>query len=145
MMHMIERDYETNLRYASILLTEGKIDDMMNIVNGRLGPSSINVHKAIEIGRVTLQEFERTWPAGFYDTIPKKVTNMTVTKQYVRVGEVKVIDTGLIYSRVIGLQASSRDVDVNDVFSHELAPIPTSLLTEVGEMSISKAKSVLKK
>ena len=36
-------------------------------------------------------------------------------------------------------------MDINDVLSHELAPIPTSLFTEVGEMRISKAKSVLKK
>ena len=46
---------------------------------------------------------------------------------------------------MIGLRVSSRDVDINDVFSHELAPIPTSMFTEVGEMRISKAKSVLKK
>ena len=103
MMHTIERDYETNLRCASILLTEEHPIDIVNIVSGRLGPSSVNVHNTIEIGRVHMQEFESMRPAGFYDTIPKKVTTMTVGCGVVWVGEVKVFDTGLIYSRVIGL------------------------------------------
>ena len=76
-------------------------DDIVNIVSGRLGPSTANVHNTIEIGRVQM------W--------------------------------------VIRLQASSRDVDIYDVLSHELAPIPTSMFTEVEETRISKAKYVLKK
>ena len=35
------------------------------------------------------------------------------------------------------------DVDVKDVFSHELAPVPTSMFTQDG-MRIFKAKSQLK-
>jgi hypothetical protein len=35
-------------------------------------------------------------------------------------------------------------VDIKDVLAHELAPIPTSMFTETGEMRCSKAKSVLK-
>jgi hypothetical protein len=92
-----------------------------------------------------MQTFESTWPKGLYDTIPRKVRTMTVTKNYVAVGEVKVFDIGLIYSRVIGLQASSRQVDIDDVLAQEWAPIPTSMFIETGEMRISKAKSVLKK
>ena len=52
-------------------------------------------------------------------------------------------DTELIYSRVIGLSAT-RNVDFSDVISHELAPIPTSLFTESGEMSIPSNKAILK-
>jgi len=55
-----------------------------------------------------------------------------------------VFETNLIYSRVLGLQASSREVDIKDVLAHELAPVPTSMFTETGEMRCSKAKSVLK-
>ena len=61
-----------------------------------------------------------------------------MTKQHVRVGEVKVFDTGLAYSRVIGLQASSRDVDINDVLSHELAPIPTWELEKLKTRTLDK-------
>jgi hypothetical protein len=112
----------------------------VNIVTGRIGTSSVNAHKAIAIGISQMQTFESTWPTGFYDTIPRKITTMTVTKKHVSVGEVKVFDIGLIYSRVIGLQASSREVDIDDVLAHELAPIPTSMFTESGEMRISKGE-----
>ena len=111
-------------------------DNIVNIVTGRIVPPSANVHNAIEVGRVQMREFESTRPTGFNDTIHKKIVSMTVTKKHVRVGEVKVFDTNLIYSRVIGLQASSREVDINDVLSHELAPIPTAMFTEAGEMRI---------
>jgi hypothetical protein len=55
-----------------------------------------------------------------------------------------MFDTNLIYSRVVDLQASSREVDIEDVLVHELTPIQTSMFTETGEMRCSKAKSVLK-
>ena len=62
-----------------------------------------------------------------------------------QVGKHKLLNIDLIYSRVIGLQASSRDCDPRNLFSYELAPIPTSMFTEQGEMRISKGKSLLKK
>ena len=37
------------------------------------------------------------------------------TKKSIKVGAVKVYDTNLIYSRVIGLQASDRPVDIADI------------------------------
>jgi len=63
----------------------------------------------------------------------------------VKVGAVKVFDTNLIYSRVIGLQDSGRDIDINDVLGHELAPVPTSMFDDTGCMRIAKPKSTLKK
>ena len=43
-------------------------------------------------------------------------------------------------ARVIALLSSDRDVDVNDVFSYELAPVPTAMFMKDG-MRICKAKS----
>ena len=40
---------------------------------------------------------------------------------------------------------SSRDVDLKDVFSHELAPVSTSMFEDSGEMRITKSKSTLKR
>ena len=52
----------------------------------------------------------------------------------------------MIYGRVIGIQASSRDIDIKKVLSHELvAPVPTSMFHDSGAMRIYKAKSDLKK
>ena len=62
-----------------------------------------------------------------------------------KVGTVNVFDTNLIYSRVIGRQASGRDTDIKDVLGHELAPVPTSMFDDTEDMRIAKSKSSLKK
>ena len=41
----------------------------------------------------------------------------------------------MINSRVIGIHASSRDIDIKKVLSHELAPVPTSMFHDSGAMS----------
>ena len=52
-------------------------------------------------------------------------------------------DTDLIYSRVMGLM-SSRDIDLKELFFHELAPVPTSMFEGNGDMRITKSKAKLK-
>ena len=120
-------------------------DEIINIATGEIGSASINVHDAISIGKQQLEEFESSWPDGFYRTIPKKVKTMTsnAKSNTDSVGDKSCVDLNAIYSRVIGLLASSQEVDIHDVFSHELAPVPTSMFTENG-MRIAKNKSVLK-
>ena len=66
------------------------------------------------------------------------------TKRSIKVGAVKVYDTNLIYSRVIGLQASDRPVDIADLLAHEHARVPSPLFTDSGELRTASAKSVLK-
>ena len=119
-------------------------ENIINIVNGMIGPSSVNVDEAIDIGTRQMKEFEESLPDGFYETISKKVETMAITKKSFRVGDSKVYNTELIYSRVIGLQASSREVNITDVMSCELSPIPTGLFSDSGDMRISKSKSTLK-
>ena len=46
------------------------------------------------------------------------MTTMAVTKKSVPVGDTKVYDMNAIYSSVIGLLASGREIDLNDLFSH---------------------------
>ena len=48
-------------------------------------------------------------------------------------------------SRIIGLHASGRDIDIEQVLRCELAPIPTALFEDSDEMRHSKSKSELKK
>eukprot|EP00057_Strongylocentrotus_purpuratus_P006687 XP_011661161.1 PREDICTED: uncharacterized protein LOC105436849 isoform X1 [Strongylocentrotus purpuratus] len=121
--------------------------NIVNVVNGQIAPESVNVDRVVETGAQQMGEFERKLPGGFYDTISKKVQTMAVMKKSIfriDVGDSKVYDTKLIYSRVIGLQASSRDVEFHDVISCELSPIPTALFDEYGDMDISKSKAALK-
>ena len=120
-------------------------ETIINVVNGMIGPSSVSVDKAIEVGTRQMKEFERKLPDGFYESIPMKIETMAAMKKSLKVGDNKVYNTELIYSRVIGLQASPRDISISEVISCELSPVPTALFNDSGEMRISKSKSDLKK
>ena len=116
---------------------------LMNIASGRIATDKVNAHKAIEIGREQLNTYIASWPEGFDMTIPKKVVTMAVAKKGIRVGSTEVFDATLIYSRVLGLMAT-RYINFQEVLKHELAPMPTSMFDEKGEMRIAKNKSVIK-
>ena len=119
--------------------------NIVNIVSGQMADNTVNVHEAGRIGTKKMQEFEKGWPKGFRDTIPKCVKTIADSKKQIKIGSQKVCNTSVNYSRVIGIQASSRDIDIKKVLSHELAPVPTSMFHNSGVMRICKAKSDLKK
>ena len=119
-------------------------DGIINVVIGMIVPSSVNIDQAIGIGTRQMEELERKLPKVFYGTIQIKVETMAVMKKSIKVGDSKVYNTNLIYSRVIGLQTSSRDVNIEEVMSCELSPVPTALFNDTGERRISKSNTVLK-
>ncbi len=121
---------------------------LVNIVTGRVQSSAtVNVHKSVEIGSKQSREFTEDLPEGFHHKIERRITSMADTKKSVNIGTQKVFDTNLIYSHVICLQASNRDVylDIDHLMSHELAPLPTALFSDSGDMRISTSKSILKR
>ena len=61
---------------------------------------------------------------------------MAVMRKGIPIGAKVLYDTELVFSRVIGLQASSREVNFMDVLSYELAPIPTALFDDSGKMMV---------
>ena len=70
---------------------------------------------------------------------------MDVTRKHVNIGAEKMFNTTLLFSRVIGLQASSREeIYIRNLLSYELAPVPTSMFTDSGDMRIRKSKAHLK-
>ena len=107
-------------------------DKLVNVANGSHAPSQVNVDQAVSIGNEQLIDFENRPLAGFWESIQKKVKTMAMSKKGITVGPKVLYDTQLIFSRVIGLQASSRDVNFKDVLSYELAPIPTALFEDSG-------------
>lgn len=119
--------------------------NIVNIVSGQVADNNVNVQDAVSIGTASMKEFEKSWPEGFQNTISKKVKTISDSQKHVKVGKEKVYDCTVIYSRVIGIQASTRNIDIKKVLSHELAPVPTSMFHESGTMRICKAKAELKK
>jgi hypothetical protein len=127
------------------LNTDQNRDSVVNVVTGEVADKSVNVYNSVKIGTAQMKDFEGKLPEGFYDTITKKIVTMSTSKKHVKVGQEKVFDTSLIYSRVLGLQASGRTVDIHHVLSHELAPVPTALFDDNGELRIPKSKASLKR
>lgn len=53
-------------------------------------------------------------------------------------------DMNIIYSRIIGLQARGHDIYIKAVPFYELAPVPTSMFDQTGEMRAFTSKSFFK-
>ena len=92
-----------------------------------------------------MKEFENGWPKNFNDKLSRVVKTQVESGKYIKVGYTKVFNTELIYARVIEFQASSQEIDIKQLLSYELSPVPTAMFSESGEMRVAKAKSVLKK
>ena len=119
--------------------------NIVQIVGGRIATDpTVNVHEAVAIETEITKHYESTWPGGFHDTLCKKVRTMAIMKKHIHVGSAKVYDTNLIYSLIIGVQASGRDMNLNKLLKYELAPIPASMSTNNGKIRLATSKSTLK-
>ena len=108
--------------------------------------ADLNVHLALDLGTAQMIDYESHLPGGFYAKLKKNVKTMAVaTNQTTRLGNSNyILDTEFIYARVIGLMASSKDtIAIENLFYYELAPHPTSLFDDCGQMR-NTAKSILK-
>ncbi|KAF5296717.1 hypothetical protein FQA39_LY12417 [Lamprigera yunnana] len=85
-------------------------------------------------GTQQFKKFQKSWPSSFHLPVQKLVITGSIAKKHVHVGTVKVVDIDIIYSRVIGFQASSRQVDGSRVLSHKLSLIPMSMFTDYAEI-----------
>ena len=83
------------------------------------------------------------WPRSFYGPLGKLVVTMDVKKKHVLVGKERVYDQELFDARVIGLLASSREINFDDVLAYDTA-YPPSMFIPCVEMKITKPKSTLK-
>jgi hypothetical protein len=67
---------------------------------------------------------------------------MAEMQKHIKIDGSVVYDPELIYSRVMGLQ-QSRNINIQDILSYEMSPMPASLFNEDGDMRSMKSKSVL--
>ena len=73
-------------------------------------------------------------PEGFYDPLSKQVKTMSILQKSIRVNGEEIIDTSFIYFRVTVIQLTNAAVTVENVFKHELAPIPISIFNETSKV-----------
>jgi hypothetical protein len=77
----------------------------------------VNADDDISLGQRAIIDFKRGWPGSFYDPLGNLVVTMDVKQKHVLVGNQRVYDKELIYARVIGLLASSRYINFDDVLA----------------------------
>ena len=114
----------------------------MNIITGQIAHPDVNADNAVSLGHRATGNFKFGWPDSFYCPLGKLFVTMDVKKNHVLVGKERVYDQELIYARVIGLLASSRDINFNDVLA--FAAYPLSMFNADGNMNVPTSKSTLK-
>ena len=115
------------------LNTENNQEGLVNIVTGQvLTHSSVNVDNAPELGEQQMEEFERGLPDSFHETIHRRVTTMAVSQKHIKVNDMKMFDTEMIYARAMALQCSLRNYDTKNLMAHELSPRPASMFDNSG-------------
>ena len=76
-----------------------------------------------------MKEFENDWPKNFNDKPSRIEKTQAESRKYIKVGDTNVFDTELIYTIVIGVQASSLEIDIKELLSYELSPVPTAMFS----------------
>ena len=117
---------------------------LMNIVTGQIAHPDVNADNAVSLGHLAMENFKGGWPDSFYCPLGKLVVTMDVKKNHVLVGKERVYHQELICARVIGLLASSREINFNDVLAFELAAYPPSMFNADEKMNVATSKSTLK-
>ena len=104
----------------------------------------MNVNKALEIGSKQLKEFQESLPGGFRKRLSSKVITMTSQKDKSKKkrGCKDEFNSEILFSRVIYLLGTNQ-INWDDVFNYELAPVPTSLFHDSGDPRYNKTKNVL--
>ena len=119
--------------------------EIVNMHTSKLSKNDINVDKCIEISSEQVKQFHQTLPEGFYDPFSKQVKTMSILQKSICVNDEEIIDTFLIYSRVIVLQLTNAAMTVENIFKHELAPIPTSIFNNDSDLRSAKSEPDMKR
>ena len=111
---------------------------LMDIVTGQIAHRDVSADNAVSHGHRAMENVKGGWPDSFSCHLGKLVVTMDEKKNHVFVGKERVYDQGLIYGRVIGLLASSREINVNDVLAFKLAAYPPSMFNADGKMNVAR-------
>ena len=84
-----------------------------------------------------MEKFERGLPDSFHET-------MAVSHKHIKVSDMKMFDTEMIYAQAMALQCSQRNYDTKNLMAHDLSPRLASMFDDSGDMKVAKTKAVLK-
>ena len=116
----------------------------MNIVTGQIAHPDANTDNALILGHRATWNFKFGWPDSLCCPLGKLGVAMYVKKNHLLVGKERVYDQELLYARVIGLFACSREMNFSNVLAFELAAYPLSMFNADGKINVAPFKSTLK-
>ena len=87
--------------------------------------------------------FQSRLPGGFWSKVKREVVAIKTPKEGKKKKFVEVYNTEIIFPRLPYLNSTDK-IKINDLFSYELAPIPTYLFKDNGEERYSTSKVDLK-
>ena len=116
-------------------------DYPVNVSNGRVSNSCVNVQDSLQIGTRMMAQFRAGQPDNFYKPLSKQVTTLESLKKSITVGDRQVYDIEKIYSQMLVI-GQKRCINLREVFMYELSPVPFSLNDQYGDM-LSGTKSTL--
>jgi len=93
----------------------------------------VNVDDSLAIGQEMATQFIADLPCGFHNPIKKKVVTMEAMKKRVKVADATIYNMEQLYGRLLVI-SQSRDIQLSEVFKYELAPVPSSIFDEYGDM-----------
>ena len=126
--------------------TENHPVKTVNMNIGKLS-NNVNCEKCIEIGIEQFKKIHQTQPEGFYAPLIKQdktFSRMSILQKRVRINNDEIMDTSVIYSRVIAMSLTNPAMTLENVFKDELAPITTSTFNDHVDLRPAKSKEDLK-
>ena len=102
---------------------------MVIIVSGKLTAAYVNVKNALQIGKDCMAAYDNKLPQGFCNKISSYVVTIDTPMKGINLGAVTTVDIEVVFNRTVGI-IDSDEFDLHDLFSRELAPIPTSLFLD---------------
>ena len=87
---------------------------LINIMTGQIVHPDMNANNALVIGQLAITDFKEWSARNILWTFKQTICSNGCEKKHVSVSMERVYDQELIYARVIGLLASSRDINFDD-------------------------------
>ena len=116
----------------------------MNFITEKINSDvSVNIDDSIRLGKDQMKNFKKSLPVGFSDTISAKMKTIADGKKGVKAEKKTVLNPEIIYACALAQWHINPDLDFKKLLVYELAPYPTSIFNEKGEMHHCNQKSKL--
>ena len=117
-------------------------DGLVHITSGKvIVDPKVNVDDSLNESKRLMHVFESKLPEGFYEPIPRTIKTMDDSRKGVKLGDKKVVDPEVIYTRALAIRVIDPEFQFEGMLEYEMAPHPTSMFDQDGLPRPCKQKS----